>query len=68
MKVWLAANIADVVFTVGLILLTAGCAWAWPPLLLIVPGGMICGLMIWSRAQAGPPAPSQEPGEGKSNA
>lgn len=39
----------DGIFTFGLLLLTAGFFWAWPPLGLIVPGTVICGVMIWSR-------------------
>jgi hypothetical protein len=42
-------NVTDVIFTIGLLAVAAGFAWAWPPLGLIVPGVFVCGAIIISR-------------------
>ena len=46
---WVRANPGDTVFAAGLLLIAVGFAWAWPPLGLIVPGCVLCGLMVFWR-------------------
>lgn len=37
--------------TLAFVALTAGLFWAWPPLGLIVPGGIVFGCLAWRRMQ-----------------
>lgn len=40
----------DAVLAVGLLLLSSGAAWVYPPLGLIVPGGILTTLAVaWAR-------------------
>ncbi len=41
---WMLGQSEGVVFTVGLVMLSVGCACYDPPLGLIVPGAIMCGL------------------------
>lgn len=51
----------DGLVVVGLGLLAAGCAWAWPPLGLIVPGVVMMVLGLVGAARRG--APEEVEGE-----
>lgn len=46
---WIRENAGDVIFTSALLSVAVGFFWAWAPLGLIVPGLIVCGIMVWSR-------------------
>ncbi len=49
---WLSRHAQSVLFTVGLICITIGAAMERPSLAFIIPGGVVCGLLVLGRLLA----------------
>lgn len=49
----------DATAIAGLFFLSAGCAWAWPPLGLIVLGGVMLAAAIWGHLRDGAKRPQK---------
>jgi len=52
---WTEERKVDHAFLGGLFLLACGCGWIYPPLLLIVGGGLMAAV-AWSLGRTAPPA------------
>jgi hypothetical protein len=51
---WATRNAANIIFTLGLASITVGAFLAWTPAGFIVPGTLICGIMVWHRQRQQP--------------
>lgn len=50
-RTWFASHTIDTAFTLGFAAVVVGFFGAWWPLGFIVPGLIVCGVMIWWRAR-----------------
>ena len=49
---WIGRHAQNILFTLGFLAITVGFALLHVSLGLIVPGFLICGLLVWSRVRA----------------
>jgi hypothetical protein len=53
----------DITAIIGLLLLSAGCSWAYPPLGLIVSGGILLAAAVLGHLREGATKPVEAPSQ-----